>query len=162
VTTEQELRDKLRKIEALFAGAATHGERLAAMAARDRILEKLKCFEAQERPVEMKFTLGDGWHLRLFLALCSRYGLNPYRCHGQRRTTVTLVDVPSFVDDLLWPEFTQLADALQDYLGEATERIIREEGFEVENSSGGGFFAGGLAHRRFRARAHPMGEESTA
>jgi hypothetical protein len=45
---------------------------MAAMAARDRIREKLKGFEAQERPVEMKFTLGDGWHLRLFLALCRR------------------------------------------------------------------------------------------
>jgi hypothetical protein len=130
VTSEQELREKLRKIEALFAGAATHGERLAAMAARDRILEKLKGFEAQERPVEMKFTLGDGWHLRLFLALCRRYGLKPYRRHGQRRTTVMLTVVPSFVDDLLWPEYNQLAEALREYLDEATERIIREEVFK--------------------------------
>ncbi len=129
MTTEQELKDKLRKIEALFAGAATHGERLAAMAARDRILGKLKAFEAQEHPEEMKFTLGDGWHLRLFLALCRRYGLKPYRRHGQRRTTVMLMVVPSFVDDLLWPEFNQLAEALREYLDEATERIIREEVF---------------------------------
>jgi hypothetical protein len=130
MTTELELRDRLRKIEALFAGAATNGERQAAMAARDRILEKLKGFEAQERPVEMKFTLGDGWHLRLFLALCRRYGLKPYRRHGQRRTTVMLTVVPSFVDDLLWPEFNQLAEALREYLDEATERIIREEVFK--------------------------------
>jgi hypothetical protein len=129
VTTEQELREKLRKIEALFAGAATQGERLAAMAARDRILEKLKGFEARERAGEMKFTLGDGWHLRLFLALCRRYGLKPYRRHGQRRTTVMLMVVPSFVDDILWPEFTQLAQALREYLDEATDRIIREEVF---------------------------------
>jgi hypothetical protein len=129
MTTEQELRDKLRKIEALFAGASTHGEREAAMAARDRIRGKLEAFEAQERPVEMKFTLGDGWHLRLFLALCRRYGLKPYRRHGQRRTTVMLVVVPSFVDDLLWPEYNQLAEALREYLDEATERIIQEEVF---------------------------------
>jgi hypothetical protein len=130
VTTEQELRDKLRKIEALFAGASTKGERLAAMAARDRIQEKLKAFEAQEGPIEMKFTLGDGWHVRLFLALCRRYGLNPYRRHGQRRTTVMLMVVPSFVDEILWPEYNQLADALVDYLDEATARIIREEVFK--------------------------------
>jgi len=129
MTTEQELRDKLRKIEALFAGASTHGEREAAMAARDRIRGKLEAFEAQERPVEMKFTLGDGWHLRLFLALCRRYGLKPYRRHGQRRTTVMLVVVPSFVDDLLWPEYNQLAEALREYLDEATDRIIQEEVF---------------------------------
>jgi len=130
MTTEQELKEKLRKIEALFAGASTHGEQMAAMAARDRIREKLKGFEAQERPVEMKFTLGDGWHLRLFLALCRRYGLNPFRRHGQRRTTVMLLVVPGFVDDILWPEFTQLAEALREYLDEATERIIREEVFK--------------------------------
>ena len=41
MTSEQELRDKLRKIEALFVGAATHGVRQAAMAAWDRILERL-------------------------------------------------------------------------------------------------------------------------
>jgi hypothetical protein len=129
MTTEQELKEKLRKIEALYAGAATHGERAAAMAARDRIRERLKGFEAQEGPEEMKFTLGDGWHLRLFLALCRRYGLKPYRRHGQRRTTVLLLVVPRFVDDVLWPEFSQIAEALREYLDEATERIIREEVF---------------------------------
>ena len=129
MTTEQELRDKLRKIEALFAGAATPGERLAASAARERIQERLKGFEARERAEEMKFTLGDGWHLRLFLALCRRYGLKPFRRHGQRRTTVMLVVVPTFVNEILWTEFTQLAEALRAYLDEATERIIREEVF---------------------------------
>jgi len=38
--------------------------------------------------------------------------------------------VESFVDDLLWPEYTQLAEALREYLDEATERIIREEVFK--------------------------------
>jgi hypothetical protein len=37
MTTETELKVKLRKIEALFVGAATAGERGAAQAARDRI-----------------------------------------------------------------------------------------------------------------------------
>lgn len=132
MTTEQELREKLRKIEALFAGAATHGERAAALAARDRIRAKLKEVEAREGPTEMKFSLGDGWHLRLFLALCRRYGLKPYRRHGQRRTTVMLMVVPSFVDDLLWPEYNQLAEALREYLDQATERIIHEEVFKDE------------------------------
>jgi len=130
MTTEQELKEKLRKIEALFAGASTSGERQAAMAARDRIREKLKAQEAQESAIEMKFSLADAWHVRLFLALCRRYGLKPYRLHGQRRTTLMLEVVPSFVDDLLWPEYNQLADALREYLDEATARIIREEVFK--------------------------------
>ncbi len=38
-----------------------------------------------------------------------------------------MVDVvPGFVDDLLWLEYTQLAEVLRDDLDEATERIIRE------------------------------------
>ncbi len=130
MTTEAELKDKLRKIEALFAGAATAGERDAAQAARDRILAKLRDSETREQPVEMKFTLGDGWNLKLFLALCRRYGLNPFRKHGQRRTTVMLKVVPSFANEILWPEFTELAEALMAYLNEATERIIREEVFK--------------------------------
>ena len=130
MTTESELKDKLRKIEALFAGAATAGERDAAKAAQERIRAKLRDLEGREKTIEMRFTLGDGWNLRLFLALCRRYGLKPYRKHGQRRTTVMLKVVRSFADDILWPEFTQLADALKEYLDEATERIIREEVFK--------------------------------
>ena len=130
MTTEAELKEKLRKIEALFAGAATGGERDAAQAARERILAKLRHTERREKAVEMRFTLGDGWNLRLFLALCRRYGLKPYRKHGQRRTTVMLMVVPSFANDILWPEFAQLAEALMEYLNEATERIIREEVFK--------------------------------
>jgi len=130
MTTEAELKDKLRKIEILFAGASTAGERDAAQAARERIQAKLRDQEGRERPEEMRFTLGDGWNLKLFLALCRRYGLNPYRKRGQRRTTVTLMVVPGFANDILWPEFTQLAEALGTYLNEATERIIREEVFK--------------------------------
>ena len=37
MTSEDRLREKLRKIEALFAGAATPGERAAAGAAAERI-----------------------------------------------------------------------------------------------------------------------------
>jgi hypothetical protein len=127
MTHEAELKEKLRKIEALFAGAATVGERHAALAARDRILARLRELEGREQATEMKFTLGDGWNLKLFLALCRRYGLTPYRRRGQRRTTVMLQVVPSFANDILWPEFAQLAEALMEYLDEATDRIIREE-----------------------------------
>jgi hypothetical protein len=130
MTTEAELRDKLRKIEALFAGAATAGERDAAQAARARIQAKLRDLEGSEQAVEMRFTLGDGWNLRLFLALCRRYGLKPYRKHGQRRTTVMLKVVASFANEILWPEFTLLAEALTEYLDEATDCIIREEVFK--------------------------------
>lgn len=65
----------------------------------------------------------------LFLALCRRYGLEPYRYRGQRYTTVVLRAPRAFIDKTLWPEYLELQQALHAYLNEATERIIREEVF---------------------------------
>jgi hypothetical protein len=129
MTTEQQLRDRLRKISALFEGATTIGERNAAAAAIERVKKALG-FTAQVEPaVEYTFTLRDDWHKRLFSALCRRYGLEPYRYRRQRYTTV-MVRVPkSFVDKTLWPEYVEIERALDEYLNEATERIIREEVF---------------------------------
>ena len=50
-----ELREKLRKIEALFAGAATPGERAAAGAAAERIRDRLREAGGTELSVEMTF-----------------------------------------------------------------------------------------------------------
>ena len=59
MTTERELREKLRKIAALFEGAATTGEREAAAAALGRIREALDAAAQLERPVEMNFRRPD-------------------------------------------------------------------------------------------------------
>jgi hypothetical protein len=127
MTTEQSLREKLRKISALFEGAKTPGERSAAEAALLRVKKALVLIAQTEQPIEMRFTLPDRWQRRLFTALCRRYGLEPYRYLRQRYTTV-MVRVPrSFVDRTLWPEYLAIKDALDEYLSEATERIIREE-----------------------------------
>ena len=88
-----------------------------------------------ERPQEFQFTLPDRWQRRLFSALCRRYGLEPYRYKRQRYTTV-MVRVPkSFIHETLWPEYEQLRGALDDYLNDATERIIREEVFRDTNEA---------------------------
>ena len=129
MTSERELREKLRRIEALFAGAKTDGERMAAQAAMERIRARLKDTQEREQDREFKFTLTDEWARKLFVALCRRYGLNPYRYKKQRLTTVMVRAPKSFVDATLWPEFRELHEALQEYLQEATDRIIREEVF---------------------------------
>ena len=127
MTTEQELRDKLRKIAALFEGATTTGERAAAMAAIERVKRALSATAQTEQPIEMQFTMPDSWRRRVFSALCRRYGLEPYRYKRQRHTTL-MVRVPrSFVDRTLWPEYLQISEALVEYLNEATERVLREE-----------------------------------
>ena len=127
MTTEQELREKLRKISALFEGATTTGERNAAAAAITRVKQALAALEKTEHAVEYRFTLADPWHRRLFAALCRRYGLEPFRYKGQRYTTMLVRAPRSFVDRTLWPEYLELQRALDQYLNEATERIIREE-----------------------------------
>ncbi len=125
--TEEQLRDRLRKIAALFEGATTPGERSAAAAAAERVRKALAALQVTEQKIEMEFRLPDLWQRRLFSALCRRYGLQPYRYKGQRYTTVVVRVPRSFVDRTLWPEYLQLRDALNRYLDEATERIIREE-----------------------------------
>jgi hypothetical protein len=129
VTTEQQLREKLRKITALFEGAATAGERQAAALAMERVRKTLNAVEAPQPLPETRFSLADQWQRRLFTALCRRHGLEPYRRKGQRYTTVTVRAPRSFVDNTLWPEYLELQAALNDYLNEATERIVREEVF---------------------------------
>jgi hypothetical protein len=129
LTTEQELRQKLRKIAALFEGATTPGEREAAAAAIQRVRSALSVAERTEKTIEMIFRLPDRWNRRLFTALCRRYGLRPYRYPRQRYSTVVLRAPASFINGTLWPEFLQIKSALDEYLNEATERIIREEVF---------------------------------
>ena len=129
LTSEQELREKLRKIAALFEGATTAGERNAAAAASSRILAALSAAAKTERAIETQFTLPDRWARRLFTALCRRYGLEPYRYPRQRQTTVVLRAPDSFIHNTLWPEFLEIKSALDAYLNEATDRIIREEVF---------------------------------
>lgn len=121
------LRDKLRKIEALFAGAATPGERAAAGAAAERIRARLKATESRERSVEIRFSLPDPWSRRLFIALCRRYGVRPYRYARMQRQSVMVKAPQSFLDQVLWPEFREINAALTEYLAEVTDRVIREE-----------------------------------
>ena len=127
MTPEQLLREKLRKIEALFAGAATEGERVAAGAAAERIRDRLGLAAGKEKEIEMKFSISDVWSRQLFVALCRRYGLRPFRYRRMHRQTIIIRTPKSFVEQVLWPEFEELSAALTAYLSEITEKVIREE-----------------------------------
>ena len=85
---EKKLIEKLQHIEALFAGATTEGERAAAANALERIRDRLGKLQKIDPPVEYKFTLGDKWSRRLFVALLRRYGIKPYRYPRKRYTTL--------------------------------------------------------------------------
>jgi len=129
MTEEQKVRERIRKIAALFEGATTPGERTAAASALDRLRAQLAELERKETPREFRFKLPDLWQRRLFTALCRRYGLEPFRYKRQRFTTVMLRAPKAFVENTLWPEYLELRLALNEYLESATERIIREEVF---------------------------------
>ena len=127
MTPEQQLRHKLRKIEALFAGGATEGERLAAGAAAERIRHRLDQAAGKEEEIEAKFSISDIWSRQLFIALCRRYGLRPFRYRRMHRQSIIVSATNSFVEQVLWPEFEELNAALTAYLSEITEKVIREE-----------------------------------
>ncbi len=127
MTPEQLLREKLRKIEALFAGAATDGEQIAAGTAAARIRDRLGQAAGKEKEIEVKFSISDTWSRQLFVALCRRYGLRPFRYRRMHRQSIIVRAPKSFVEQILWPEFEELNDALIAYLSEITEKVIRDE-----------------------------------
>lgn len=53
--------EKLRRIEALHARPGGEGERHAPERARERIQARLKALEAEEPPIEFRFSLADQW-----------------------------------------------------------------------------------------------------
>ncbi len=123
---ERRLVDKLRKIEALFARATSTGERVAAENASDRIRQRLLQLERSERAVEYRFSVPDTWSKSLFIALLRRYGIEPYRYAGQRRTTVMARVTRTFADEVLWPEYQQLNAMLREHLESITKRVIAQ------------------------------------
>lgn len=120
---ETALLEKLRKIEALHAGASTDGERGAAAQAAQRIKERLAESRAREPDIEVQYSIHDPWSRRLFTALCRRYGLRPYRYPRQRMSTLCLRAPDSF-QQTLWTHFRALDDALRKHLESITEHVI--------------------------------------
>src|SRR5271167_3471691 len=123
---EGSLLEKLRKIEALHAGTTVAGEKEAARRAAERIRARLAELRGREQDVELHYRLPDPWKRKLFLALCRRYGLKPYREDGRRYSTVQLRAPETFQKQTLWPEYLALSKELDAHLEELTERVIRE------------------------------------
>ena len=121
---EKELTEKLRRIQALFAGATTEGERAAAAAAKDRVAARLRDVQA-EAVSELCFTMTNTWSRRLLVALMRRHGVEPYRRRGQRHTTV-MARLSRRLADELWREFTPLDDVLLKYFDDLAARVIAE------------------------------------
>jgi hypothetical protein len=123
---EGTLLEKLRKIEALHAGTKVDGEREAARRAAERIRARIEELRGHEQDVELLYRLPDPWTRKLFIALCRRYGLKPFRERGRRTSTIQVRAPRTFHDRTLWPEFVALSKELETHLDEITDRVIRE------------------------------------
>lgn len=123
---EGTLLEKLRKIEALHAGTKIDGEREAARRAAERIRARLAELRGREPDTVFRYSLPDPWKRKLFVALCRRYGLTPYREPGQRYSSVLVKAPKTFQDRTLWPEYLALSKELHAHLEDLTDRVIRE------------------------------------
>ena len=55
-----------------------------------------------------------------------RYDLRPFRRYRQHGSTVMLRVVPSFFDQVFWPEFEAISAELTAFLADITDRVITE------------------------------------
>lgn len=123
---EHDIRERLAKIEALFARGATAGERAAAGAAMQRLQARLDtgADRAGEPEVELQYTLPDMWSVRLFVAVCRKHGVRPYRYPRQRRTTIMVRVRQSEFDATVGAQFGTLQRALSLYFEEIVDDLI--------------------------------------
>src|SRR3984885_10981883 len=82
---EGTLLEKLRKIEALYAGANVDGEGEAGRraGAGDPTRARLAELRGREEDEVLVYSLPDPGKRKFFVALCRRYGLKPYRERGR-------------------------------------------------------------------------------
>ena len=123
MSIEDQLRERLRKVEALFFGAATEGEREAAGAAAERLKAKLDEADATGR-TQVRHAgsmVGQAVH-RALPALW----LHSLPLCASARTTVMVKAPRQLFNDVVWRQFCELHDDLWAYLDETTERVIRE------------------------------------
>lgn len=122
---DEQLRAKLAKVEALFKRAGSAGERAAAEAALKRLKGRLGASDEDREPeIEVRFSLPDMWSVRLFVAVCRKHGVRPYRLARQRRTTVMASVRQEFFEQVVWPEFNLLHDELESYFEDVTDQLI--------------------------------------
>jgi len=130
MSDNQQIRDKLIKIKALFAGASSEGERQAAQAAMDRLKGRIDSGGAggpvADARVEYRFSFNNSWSKRLFFALCRSKGYSPYRYARMRRTSSCVRISEHELNRNLWPEYVEMNKVLVEYLGEVAEQIIAD------------------------------------
>jgi hypothetical protein len=123
-----DIRERLAKLEALFARGATEGERAAAGAALERLQARLDLAgsPSDEPEIELQYTLPDVWAVHLFVALCRKNDVNPYRYPRQRRTTVMVRIRKNEFEQTIAAQFRTLHRELTTYFDEMVNHLITD------------------------------------
>lgn len=124
--SELGLIDKLQKIEALYLGATTAGEKAAAAQVMANVQNKLESYRQEERTMEWKFTLKNYFERRLLKAILSKYGIESYRYYGQRHTTLNAKVTNKMVNEVIWPQYLEMNKVLRSHFDELTNEIIKK------------------------------------
>ena len=134
---DEKLRERLAKVEALFRQAGSPGEQAAAGAAMERLRGRLGNADEDGGPeTELQFSLPDMWSVRLFVAVCRKHGLRPFRYARQRRTTVMVRAQERSFDRVVWPEFSRLQTELELYFQDVADYLItRAMGSDGDDSA---------------------------
>ena len=114
-----DLLEKIRKIEALMAGAKSEGERQAAQFAKQRIEQKIAA-----KPIEFNVGVNSLWKKKLLVAICTKYGLKTYRYRRQKHTTTMIQVSQPFMNEVLWPEFKKYAKMFDELAEEILHGLI--------------------------------------
>ncbi len=84
----------------------------------------------------VQLSLPDVWSVRLFVAVCRKHGVRPFRYRRQRRATVMARIGQGLLERVLWPDFERLHDELESYFEDVTDHLI-EEALGSDGEDGG-------------------------
>ena len=77
-----------------------------------------------EPEVELQFSLPDAWSVSLFVAVCRKHGVRPYRYRRQRRTSVVISAREWEFNRVVWPEYSRLQTELESYFEDVTDHLV--------------------------------------
>ena len=87
---------------------------------------RLTAAAGDEPETELQYTFPDIWSVRIFVALCRKHGVNPYRYPRQRRTTVMVRVRQTEFEASVAEEFRTLHRELTSYFDETVEHLIAD------------------------------------
>ncbi len=103
----------------------------------ERLRGRLGSADSDGEPeTELQFSLPDMWSVRLFVAVCRKHGLRPFRYARQRRTTVMVQARERSFDRVVWAGFSWVHTELQFYFEDVTDHLItRAMGSDGDDSA---------------------------